>query len=124
MKHLLFFLFASILAFAAHAQSATATVNGADYVSITGGDPSAKIVSYQWTVTGTPPAAVVISAPAQAQTDFTFTKSGTYTVLLTVKDNLGNVASGTLTFVVYDKQVIHIDFTKSYPNSTIEVNLK
>lgn len=124
MKHLLFLFLAWIIAFAVNAQSATVSVNGADYVSITGGDASAKIMSYQWSITETPPASVTISAPTQALSSFTFTKAGTYAILLTVKDNLGNLASGTLTFVVYDKQVIHIDFTKSYPNSTIQLNLK
>jgi|SRR6185312_5359208 len=124
MKHLFIFLFAIIAAFTVNAQSATVTVNGALAASISGGDSNAKIISYSWSITGTPPAPITISTPAQAQTDFTFTKAGNYTVQFTVKDNLGNTASAPLNFVVYDKQVINIDFSKSYPNGTIQVNLK
>lgn len=120
MKYLLFiFLFGLISAFA-HAQTGTGTLDATGAATVAGGDENAKIVSYAWSVQGTPPAPVTFSSPNSVKTEVTVTKAGNYTFLLTVKDNLGNIATGTVTATVYDKQVIHLNLTKTH----IDIQLK
>lgn len=120
MKHLLFVLFFGLISAFAHAQTGTGTLDATGAATITGGDTNAKIVSYSWTVQGTPPAPVTFSAPNQVKTDVTVTKSGNYTFILTVKDNIGNIATGTITATVYDKQIIHLNLSETH----IDIQLK
>lgn len=110
MKQLFIFLFAIISAFSVNAQSATTTLDGTNS-GVTGGiTGTAKIVSYSWTVTN-PPAPITFSAATSVSTEVTFTKAGTYNIVLTVTDNLGQTATATQTVIVYDKQVPHAVIT-------------
>lgn len=94
MKKLLLialFAFASIIV---NAQSGTGKIDASGDVTITGGDGKGSITNVQWTVQGTPPGPVSLSAPNNLVTDITLTKVGDYKLLLTVKDNLGTTATG------------------------------
>lgn len=113
MKQLFLFLFVTILALSVNAQSATATLDETG-TTVTGGDGTGSIASVSWTVQGTPPAPVTFTTPNAIKTDITVTKAGNYSILFTVKDNLGNVATTTWTITAYDKQVINIDASKSH----------
>lgn len=106
MKHLTFLFFALVFAFAVNAQSATTTLDGTGS-GVTGGIAgTAKLVSYSWAVQN-PPAPVTFSAPTAVTTDATFTKAGTYNIVLTVTDDLGQTAAATLTVIVYEQQTPH-----------------
>ena len=113
MKQLLFIFFFALMSFFAKAQTGTATLDETG-TTVTGGDGTGSITSVAWTVQGTPPAPVTFSAPNTLKTDITVTKAGNYSILFTVKDNLGNVASTVWTVTVYDKQVINIDASRSH----------
>lgn len=108
MKQLLFILFFAITGYFANAQTGTGTIDATNDVSIAGGDGSGFIASVAWSVQGTPPAPITISAPTNLKTNVTVTKSGDYYLTLTVKDNLGSTATGTYHVIAYDKQVIII----------------
>lgn len=114
MKHLLFILLFAITGLFANAQSGTGTIDATNLVKITGGVPgTASIASVSWTVQGTPPAIVSFSASNSLKTDITITATGSYTLLLTVKDNLGNIATATFPVQGIFGQQIIIDTSNS-----------
>lgn len=122
MKKLIFLLI-SILSFVVvEAQSATVTLSAS--VVISGGDGTGTITSAVWSVQGTPPAPVTISNQGMvgdsAKATATFTKAGTYYLILTAKDNLSNVATGTVEGDVFNKQTIIISVVNSKIKATIQ----
>ncbi len=109
MKKLLFIFLLLAVSTAIKAQSATFTYDATNDITIQGGDGTGTIVSTQWTVVGTPPSTVQFTNPTSKILTATVTKDGTYTFQLTAKDNLGNVATATITGIAYAKQVIIIN---------------
>lgn len=109
MKKLLTIILFAAISFAANAQTATVTLD-ASGSGVSGGDGTGKIVSANWTVQGTPPAAVTFSAPTALVTSVTVTKDGTYDFLLTVTDNLNQVTTGVIELDVFKQQIINIKF--------------
>ena len=101
MKHLLFiFLFALTGLFATAQKSGSDTLTAT--ASIIGGDGTGKIVSYQWTGTGAGP--ITFDSPTSIRTVFHVSAVGNYTFTIKVTDNLGNVATDTVTSTAYLKQ--------------------
>lgn len=109
MKKILFILFFAVLSFFANAQTGTATIDETGSVTFTGGlNPS--IASIAWSVQSAPTGAtVVFSTPTSLKTDVTVNTAGSYSFLLTVKDNEGNVVTGVVTGTAIAKQVIHLN---------------
>jgi uncharacterized repeat protein (TIGR02543 family) len=73
-------------------------------LSVLGADDGGESnLTYTWATTGTPPAVVAFSANgtnAAKATTATFTKAGTYAFQVTVKDQAGLTATGTVSVVV------------------------
>jgi hypothetical protein len=112
MKKVFFIsLFALITVFA-NAQSGTGNLDASNS-TIIGGDGTGKIISATWVAQGTPPAPVVIANASAISTTVTVTKPGTYTFLVTLKDNLGNVATATVTKEAFYQQSIKVDVSAS-----------
>lgn len=119
MKRILLVSLFALMSILATAQTGTATLD-ASGSTISGGDGTGKIVSYAWVLQGSAAAPVVYVNPNSAKTDVTFTTAGQYTFAVTEKDNLGNVATGTVIVDVYNKQSIIVNVA----NSHIQVILK
>lgn len=111
MKKLLFSIIFIATFFVAKAQSGTGTIDATPLVTITGGDGTGTVVSALWSIQGTPPGTVVLSAANNLKTNVTVTAIGTYNLLLTVKDNLGNTATGVFIVNAYFSQGINIKVT-------------
>ena len=111
MKKILFLFLFVAASYFVNAQSGTGTIDATTLVSVTGGDGTGYIASATWTVQGTPPAPVSFSASNNLKTDVTVTKVGTYNLLLTVKDNLGNSATGVFVVNAFLTQGINIKVT-------------
>ena len=73
-------------------------------LSVLGADDAGEAsLSYTWATSGTPPAAVTFSANgsnAAKNTTATFTKAGSYTLLVTVRDQPGLTATSQVTVTV------------------------
>jgi autotransporter-associated beta strand protein len=74
-------------------------------LSVLGTDQSLgeSALTYTWTTTGTPPAAVAFSVNgmnAAKSTIATFTKAGTYNFLVTISDPLGNTTTSSVSVTV------------------------
>jgi hypothetical protein len=108
MKQLLFIFLLVAASFAVKAQSGTGTIDATNDVTINGGPIGGHIVSAAWTVQGTPPAAITISAANNLKTDVTVTKEGNYFLLLTVTDEIGTIGTGVYQVIAQAKRVIII----------------
>lgn len=122
MKKLIFLLISMLAFVAVEAQSATVTLSASAIIS--GGDGTGKIASAVWSVQGTPPAPVTIVNQGMvgdsAKATATFTKAGTYYLVLTAKDNLNNVATGTVEGDIFNKQTIIISVVNSKIKAVVQ----
>jgi hypothetical protein len=119
MKQLLFIILFATTTIFAKAQSGTGTIDATDSIGIAGGDGTGYIASIAWTFQSGP-GTIVFSAPNKAKTDVTITKVGDYVALLTIKDNLGNIATSTYPIKGYLKQSIFIKATVTPIKITIQ----
>jgi hypothetical protein len=91
-------------------------------LSVLGQDDGGEgALSYTWTTTGTPPAAVTFSANASnaaKNTTATFTKAGNYNLQATVTDGSGQTATSSVTVTV--NQTLSIVVTPA--NATVALN--
>jgi hypothetical protein len=109
---ILFILLFTLITFFASAQSGTGNLD-ASKSTVVGGDGTGKIVSATWTVQGTPPGPVTIANANSISTTVTVTKPGKYSFLVTLKDNLGNVATAVVLKEAFYQQSIKVDVSAS-----------
>ena len=111
MKLFLIALFSFTSLFAC-AQSGTGNLD-ASKSSIIGGDGTGKIVSATWAPQGNLPGPATIANANAIVTTVTVSVPGSYTFQVTLKDNLGNVATTTVTLQAYLQQGIKADASAS-----------
>lgn len=108
-----FIIILSFLAFSSINAQVSTTLDGTGSY-VTGGDGTGSIVSYSWTIQGTPPAAVILANASQPMSKATFTQKGDYYLLLTVTDNKGAKSSAVDTVTIFAGQVPHAKATNSH----------
>jgi len=110
MKRLLLILAIVSTSTFAIAQSGTTTVDVTDSVGVTGGDHTGYIASVLWSMQSGP-GTMLFSDATKLKTSITIDKIGDFYALLTIKDNLGNIATAVYHIVGTVKQGIFIKVT-------------
>lgn len=105
MKKLLISILFILSSFIIFARSGTGVLDATSIVKVTGGNNNGYIASLLWSNSGKEPGSYILSAKNSLKTNITVTVAGTYHILLTVIDNLGNKATAIYTVVAtYQKK--------------------